>query len=58
MRFAASQEPFSVPCVFSASKPYSEQLGVKRHCASGPHKKVFAGDSVQRYTCTAAIKMA
>lgn len=36
---------------------YWEQLGSNRHWAADPNKKVFAGDSVTRYTRTSRIKM-
>ena len=48
MRFAVSQLPASAPCVRKASNAYSEQVGVKRQPPSGPNKKLFAGDSVER----------
>jgi hypothetical protein len=56
MRFNASQAPGADPWVLMASKAYSEQLGVKRHWLSGPNRKIFAGDNVQRYSRTNNIR--
>jgi hypothetical protein len=40
-----------------ASNEYAEQLGVNRHRLNGPNRKTFAGEIVQRYRRTTAIKM-
>jgi hypothetical protein len=48
MRLMASQLPASAPWRLTASKAYSEQLGVKRQRPSGPNTNTLAGEITQR----------
>jgi hypothetical protein len=57
MRLRASHIPPRTPCTRTASSAYAEQLGLKRQCASGPKKAVFAGEITRRYRRAPEIKI-